>query len=103
MGVEIRDVAPGLWLWRQPHPIWDGEDGDWEPEVASVTVESRGAAVVLDPLAPPPTATGAWARTEAMPPTAVLVLRQPGKPLTRQAARSTARQAAPRPRSGRAG
>src|SRR5688500_4473304 len=20
--VEVRDVAPGLWLWRQPHPHW---------------------------------------------------------------------------------
>jgi glyoxylase-like metal-dependent hydrolase (beta-lactamase superfamily II) len=22
---EIRDVAPGLWIWRQPHPDW-GDD-----------------------------------------------------------------------------
>lgn len=20
--VEVRDVAPGLWLWRRPHPEW---------------------------------------------------------------------------------
>src|ERR1044072_9528544 len=34
MAVEIRDVPPGLWLWRQPHPDWR-EGSDWEPEVAS--------------------------------------------------------------------
>ena len=53
MSVEIRDVAAGLWLWRQHHPDWR-EGFDWEPEVASFAVESRGAAVVLDPLAPRP-------------------------------------------------
>ena len=25
--VEMRDVAPGLWLWRQPHPAWEEGDG----------------------------------------------------------------------------
>ena len=53
----MRDVAPGLWLWRQPHPAWE-EGNDWEPEVASFVVESRGAVVALDPLAPPPSARG---------------------------------------------
>ena len=40
MSVEVRDVAPGLWLWRQPH--WGREGDDWEPEVSSFVVESRG-------------------------------------------------------------
>src|SRR3712207_8981822 len=31
---EVRDVAPGLWLWRQPHPDWH-EDAGWQPEVTS--------------------------------------------------------------------
>lgn len=74
MSVEIRDVASGLWLWRQPHPSWE-EGLDWEPEVSSFAVESRGAAVLLDPLAPPPAATDAWARLEALRPTAVVVLK----------------------------
>jgi hypothetical protein len=28
MTVELRDLAPGPWLWRQPHPAWvqDGRD-----------------------------------------------------------------------------
>jgi len=53
VSVEVRDVATGLWLWRQPHPAWE-EGNDWEPEVSSFAVESRGARLLLDPLAPPP-------------------------------------------------
>ena len=74
MSVEMRDVAPGLWLWRQPHPDWR-EGADWEPEVASFAVESRGVGVVLDPLAPPPGARDVWARLDALRPQAVV----PGK------------------------
>lgn len=44
----MRDVAVGLWLWRQSHPEWR-EGSDWEPEVASFAVESRGAAVWATP------------------------------------------------------
>ncbi len=74
MSVEIRDVAPGLWLWRQPHPAWrDGDD--WEPEVSSVAVESRGVMLVLDPLAPPPGEREVWDRFEAVRPSAVVVLK----------------------------
>jgi hypothetical protein len=72
--VEVRDVAAGLWLWRQPHPDWR-EGLDWEPEVSSFVVESRGEVVLLDPLAPPPTAQEVWARLDAAPPTAVAILK----------------------------
>jgi glyoxylase-like metal-dependent hydrolase (beta-lactamase superfamily II) len=72
--VEVRDVAPGLWLWRQPHPDWR-EGNDWEPEVSSVAVESRGVSVVLDPLAPPPSAREAWDRLEDLRPRNVVVLK----------------------------
>jgi hypothetical protein len=72
--VEVRDVAPGLWLWRQPHPDW--RDGfDWEPEVASFAVSSGGAAVLIDPLAPPPSARAVWERIEALHPDTVVVLK----------------------------
>jgi hypothetical protein len=74
VAVEIRDVAPGLWLWRQPHPDWD-EGSDWEPEVASFAVRSQGVAVLLDPLAPPPSERAAWARIDAFGPGAVVVLK----------------------------
>jgi len=70
----MRDVAPGLWLWRQPHPAWR-EGSDWEPGVASFAVESRGAAVLLDPLAPPPGARDVWTRIDAIGPSAVVVLK----------------------------
>jgi hypothetical protein len=72
--VEIRDVAPGLWLWRQPHPAWR-EGADWEPEVASFAVESRGVGILLDPLAPPPVAGDVWRRIDALAPSAVVVLK----------------------------
>ncbi|HWT95758.1 MAG TPA: MBL fold metallo-hydrolase [Solirubrobacteraceae bacterium] len=72
--VEVRDVAEGLWLWRQPHPAWK-EGADWEPAVASFAVESRGTRLLLDPLAPPPDARAVWDRIGAAPPDAVVVLK----------------------------
>jgi hypothetical protein len=74
MTVEIRDVAPGLWLWRQPHPSWKPGD-DWEAEVASFAVESGGTALLLDPLAPPPSAREVYERIDAMSPSAIVVLK----------------------------
>lgn len=75
MKVEIRDVAEGLWLWRQPHPDWRA-GADWEPEVSSFAVRSRGIALLLDPLAPPPAASPElWTRIEAFGPEAVVVLK----------------------------
>jgi len=67
-------VAPGLWLWRQPHPAWT-EGNDWEPEVSSFAVQSGGRSILLDPLAPPPGATAVWERVEASPPDVVAVLK----------------------------
>jgi hypothetical protein len=74
MSVEVRDVAPGLWLWRQPHPDWR-EGNDWEPEVSSFAVESRGVALLIDPLAPPPSARAAWDRIDAFQPGAAVILK----------------------------
>ena len=74
MSVEIRDVAPGLWLWRQRH--WEWKEGDdWEPVVSSFAVESAGEMILLDPLAPPPTETALWTRLESPRPTAIVVLK----------------------------
>ncbi len=72
--VELRDVAPGLWIWRLEHPHWKPGQG-WEPIVASTCVESRGETLVLDPLAPPESAVEVWKRLDARPPTAVVVLK----------------------------
>jgi len=72
--VELRDVAPGLWIWRLEHPRWKPGQG-WEPIVASTCVESGGETLVLDPLAPPASAVAVWERLDARPPTAVVVLK----------------------------
>lgn len=48
---------------------------DWEPEVTSLAVASGGAAVLLDPLAPPPSARAAWERIEAFAPDTAVVLK----------------------------
>lgn len=74
MTVEVRDVTTGLWLWRQPHWQWH-EGEDWEREVSSFAVESRGEIVLLDPLAPPPSAHQVWTRLDARPPTAIVILK----------------------------
>jgi len=72
MSVEIRDVAPGLWLWRQPHPDW--EEGDaWELRVSSFCAESGGEVFVIDALAPQDDAV--WERLDARPPTVAVVLK----------------------------
>jgi hypothetical protein len=71
---EVRDVAPGLWLWRVEHPGWK-PDLDWERMVTSTVVESGGEVAVLDPLAPPDTAREVWERLDARPPTLVVVLK----------------------------
>jgi hypothetical protein len=37
VAVEIRDVASGLWLWRQPHPDWR-EGLDWDRDVLAAAL-----------------------------------------------------------------
>jgi len=72
--VEIRDVAPGLWIWRLEHPHWKPGQG-WDPIVACTCVESRGEVLVLDPLAPATNSTEVWQRLDSRPPTAIVVLK----------------------------
>jgi glyoxylase-like metal-dependent hydrolase (beta-lactamase superfamily II) len=71
---EVRDVAPGLWLWHVRHPDWAPDSG-WEPLVTSACVESGGEVILLDPLAPPDEAGEVWNRLDARPPSAVVVLK----------------------------
>jgi hypothetical protein len=72
--MELRDVAPGLWIWRLEHPAWAPEN-DWPPQVTSTCVESGGEVAVLDPLAPPDDAEEIWTRLGAHPPTLAVVLK----------------------------
>ena len=74
MTVELRDVAPGLWVWRQPHPDWR-PGADWEGPVTSTCVESRGEVGVLDALAPADNGEEVWQRLDAKPPTFAVVLK----------------------------
>jgi glyoxylase-like metal-dependent hydrolase (beta-lactamase superfamily II) len=74
MGVELRDVAPGLWLWRLEHPDW-APDAGWEPLVTSTCVETGGEVALLDPLAPPETDQEFWERLDARPLSLVVVLK----------------------------
>jgi hypothetical protein len=70
--VEVRDVAPGLWLWRREHPDWD-ETAGWEPPVSSFCVTSRGVTAVLDALDPED--DDVWARLDEAAPAAAVVMK----------------------------
>ena len=74
MEVGARDVAPGLWVWRVPHPDWS-PGLDWEQVVTSTCVESAGEVALLDPLAPPQEAREIWTRLDARQPTLLVVLK----------------------------
>ena len=74
MTTEIRDVAPGLWIWRSRHPDWS-PDVDWDPAVTSTCVESGGEVTVLDALLPGTGAGDVLARLDARPPTVAVVLK----------------------------
>jgi hypothetical protein len=70
--VEVRDVAPGLWLWRRPHPEWHREAG-WGARVSSFCVTSAGTTSVLDALDPEDDAV--WERLDEARPTSVVVVK----------------------------
>jgi glyoxylase-like metal-dependent hydrolase (beta-lactamase superfamily II) len=71
---QIRDIASGLWVWSREHPEWT-PDSDFDGPVTSTCVASGGEVVVLDPLAPEPGDSEAWARLDASPPTVVVILK----------------------------
>jgi glyoxylase-like metal-dependent hydrolase (beta-lactamase superfamily II) len=71
---EIRDIAPGLWIWRLEHPDWKPGLG-WDGPVTSTCVESGGEVALLDALAPPDDTDEVWARLEARPPTMLVVMK----------------------------
>jgi hypothetical protein len=74
VATELRDVAPGLWLWRVEHPDWN-PDCDWEPLVTSTCVSANREVVLLDPLAPDEGDHEFWQRLDERPPTTVVILK----------------------------
>jgi hypothetical protein len=70
----IIDIAPGLWIWRIPHPDWEPEGGG-DRVVTSTSVETAGHRAVLDPLAPPQQGKAIWDRLDDHPPTLAVVLK----------------------------
>src|SRR3954454_1425466 len=74
MAHELRDVAPGLWLWRVDYPDWR-PGTSWGPMVAATCVESRGEVALLDAIAPPDDAAAVGERLAAPPPTLAVVLK----------------------------
>jgi glyoxylase-like metal-dependent hydrolase (beta-lactamase superfamily II) len=71
---EIRDIAPGLWIWSGPHPGWTPES-DFAVSVTSTCASVGEEIIVCDPLAPEPDAHEAWSRLDAHPPTIAVVLK----------------------------
>jgi glyoxylase-like metal-dependent hydrolase (beta-lactamase superfamily II) len=49
--MDVRQVAPGLWLWSAPHPNWRGAR-HWPEDVNCVYYEAADATVLIDPLIP---------------------------------------------------
>ena len=74
VATEIRDLAPGLWIWRAEHPAWHA-GSDWEPTVTSTCVHCGDEVAVLDPLAPTDEAGAVWERLAEAPPTMAVVLK----------------------------
>jgi glyoxylase-like metal-dependent hydrolase (beta-lactamase superfamily II) len=73
MAGEIRDVAPGIWLWDVEYPDWRPGVG-WGPSVNCTCVESGGEVVLLDAMAPP-VESDVWARLDDRRPTVAVVLK----------------------------
>lgn len=74
MSSQVRDVAPGLWIWSVEYPDWRPGLG-WGPFVNSTCATSAGEVALLDPIAPADDADEIWERLDAAPPTLVAVLK----------------------------
>lgn len=48
----VRELRPGVWHWKAPHPDWD-QDQWWPELVSSYAVEVDGEVLLFDPLAVP--------------------------------------------------
>ena len=48
----MRELRPGVWHWRSPHPDWDAEES-WPELVSSYAIELGDDVLLFDPLAVP--------------------------------------------------
>jgi glyoxylase-like metal-dependent hydrolase (beta-lactamase superfamily II) len=48
----VRELSPGLWHWRAPHPQWQS-GAPWGPEVSSFAIDDGERFLLFDPLAVP--------------------------------------------------
>jgi glyoxylase-like metal-dependent hydrolase (beta-lactamase superfamily II) len=48
----MRELQPGLWHWRAPHPHWESGE-PWDPEVSSYAIDNGERLLFFDPIAPP--------------------------------------------------
>jgi glyoxylase-like metal-dependent hydrolase (beta-lactamase superfamily II) len=48
----VRELQPGLWHWRSPHPDWT-RDEHWPQEVSSYAVDDGARLLLFDPLSVP--------------------------------------------------
>jgi hypothetical protein len=74
MAVEVRDVAPSLWVWRVDHPAWRAGAG-WPRSVTSTCVVSDGVVADHDPIDPGEGAVAVWSRLDAQPPRTAVILK----------------------------
>ena len=67
-------MVDGLWLWRQPHPAWNGQ-ADWEPEVSSWAVRLARREPPAGPAAAAAVGARGVKRLDAFAPDAVVILK----------------------------
>jgi glyoxylase-like metal-dependent hydrolase (beta-lactamase superfamily II) len=48
----VRELEPGLWHWRAPHPDWQASE-PWEQEVSSYAIDDGERLLIFDPLGLP--------------------------------------------------
>ncbi len=73
---SLRELAPGLSIWRVRHGHWHKGD-DWDAVVTTTMVQARGEVALLDPIAPTEQegADAVWRRLDRSPPTMVVILK----------------------------
>ena len=71
---DVRDVAPGLWIWRVDYPDWHPDAG-WPRTVTSTCIATGGEVAVVDPMNPAAEAAEVWERLDARPPTIAVILK----------------------------